>query len=93
MTTKTAARKQVKDYRQKLIADLKKKYECTSCGYTLSGELQLWFQSKTCISLTVDEPVAENYDNVLESTSKTVEFELDKLGLRKSSKTEKRVPE
>lgn len=92
MATKTAARKQVKDYRQQLVVDLKQKYDCTSCGYTLSGELQIWFKSKICISLKVNDPVETNYDNILADTCKIVDIELKTLGLKKSE-DEKEVSE
>lgn len=92
MATKTAAKKQVKDYRQQLADDLKQKYECTSCGYTLSGELQIWFQSNICIGIKVDEPTADNYKDIFFDACKIVDNELISFGLKKSE-NEKEVLE
>lgn len=85
MTTKNI------DYRQQLVEELKKKYECTSCGYTSSGELQLWPDSKTCIGVRFDEPTGENYKAVLESVCQIIDAEMISLGLSKNSEAEKEV--
>lgn len=82
MATRKVSKKQVIDYHHQLITDLKQKYNCTACGYTLSGELQIWFQSKICIELKSEEPSANNYEEVLSNACKVVDTELKALRLK-----------
>lgn len=83
MATRKVARKQVKDYRKQLVADLKQKYDCASCGFALSGELQLWPSIKTCIGIKVDEPTTDNYEDIFSDACKIIDSELISLGLKK----------
>ena len=91
MTRKIVTNKGI-NYRQQLVNDLKEKYDCSSCGYILSGELQIWFKKRICIVIKTDELEVDNYRDVLTNVCKNIDKELMNLGI-KTSENEIEVPE